>query len=100
MRCPLCCGPVHEAEGGFECQLGPRVDGDRLAGATDLALAEALWMGVQALDNEAEVLRALGDPGGDELADDAEGQKVLLRMFARRHAQRIGGAERTGGAGS
>lgn len=89
MRCPLCSGPVHESGGRFECEVGHRVDGDHLTTAADVGLAEALWMAVQALDNEADVLRAVGDEHGARYADDAERQARQLREFARDHAPRV-----------
>ena len=89
MRCPLCSGPVREVDGGFECEVGHRVGSDRMVRDADLRLAEALWMAVQALDNEADVLRAAGGDEGSRFADDAEQQARLLREFARQHAPRV-----------
>lgn len=89
MRCPLCGGPVHEEGSAYECLVGHRVSGEHLTEYTDLKLSEALWMAVQALDNESDVLRAVGGPDAAGFADDAEAQSKLLREFARRHAPRV-----------
>ena len=89
MRCPLCSGPLHSDDHGFECEVGPRVSGAQLSGATEVQVAEALWMAVAALDNEADVLRTLGGEEGRRYADDAELQARRLREFAQGHAQRM-----------
>ena len=46
-------------------------------------------MAMEALDNEASVLRHLGGDEGRRLADDADGQVSVLRDFARTNAQRL-----------
>lgn len=91
MICPLCGGPVHAAGGEFECEVGHRVDAARLSASSELRLAEALWMAIQALDNEADVLRAVGGTEGARFAEDAERQAADLRAFARDHAPRVHG---------
>ncbi len=89
MRCPLCGGPVHEDDGSYECEIGHRVDAAALLRSTERRLAEALWMAIQALDNEADVLRAVGGADAVGFADAAEKQARLLREFGRRHAPRV-----------
>ena len=89
MLCPLCSGPVHQENGDFVCQVGHRVTAGHMADATELHLAEAMWMAIQALDNEADVLRALGGEKGASFANEAESQAHLLREFARTHAPSV-----------
>jgi hypothetical protein len=86
VRCPLCRGPVHQNEDGFECQVGHKVDAETLRDFTDAELAEALWMAIDALDSEVVVRRALGQ---DRFADQAERQAQALRDFARLHTDEI-----------
>lgn len=87
MRCPLCGGPVHEeGPGRYACEIGHRVAADDLGQHADRRLAEALWMAIEALHNEAEVLRAIASGGDGHLADEADQQAQILRDFARRHA--------------
>ena len=83
MRCPLCNGPVDEGRG----QFGDLVDAGQVRSGIDLRLSEALWMAVQALDNEADMLRVLGGADGERLADEAGAQARRLRDFAARHAR-------------
>jgi hypothetical protein len=73
----------------FECEVGHRVDGERMSEATELEMVQALWMAIQALDNEADVLRALGGEEGAAFADDAERQGRQLREFARQHSRKL-----------
>ncbi|HUR48311.1 MAG TPA: hypothetical protein VMY88_02115 [Acidimicrobiales bacterium] len=80
---------MRESDGAYECQLGHRVTSERLTRSADLKLSEALWMAVQALDNEADVLRVVGGSDAAGFADAAEEQAKLLRDFARRHAPRV-----------
>jgi hypothetical protein len=89
MRCPLCGGPVQSDGDRFACELGHEVGPGELRRFTDHQLAEALWMAVQALDNEAAVLRVLDDADGRRFADEAEAQAALLREFAHHHAPRV-----------
>lgn len=88
MRCPLCSGPVHQDDGAFECEVGHGLDGEELVEASARQLAEALWMAMEALDNEAEVLRAVNGADAGRFADDAARQSQLLRDFARAHIRR------------
>lgn len=85
MRCPLCSGPVHEADERLECEVG----GDEMRRSTDARLAGALWMAIEALDNEAQVLGLLARSSNHRFAEDAASQATLLRDFARRHAARV-----------
>lgn len=89
MRCPLCSGPVHEADGRLECEVGHEVGGDEMRRSTDARLAGALWMAIEALDNEAQVLGLLARSSDHRFAEDAASQATLLRDFARRHAARV-----------
>ena len=90
LHCPLCDGPVHEEEPGrYACAIDHEVGREALERHADLRLAEALWMAIEALDSEAEVLRVVGDGQSAGLADDAEKQAAILREFARRHAGRV-----------
>lgn len=89
MRCPLCSGPVHADAGAFECEVGHRVDSVTLIRDSDLKLAEALRVARQALDNEADVLRAAGGADVQRFADEAEEQAKRLSEFASRHAPRV-----------
>jgi hypothetical protein len=83
----LCGGPVHEADpGGYACEVGHRVGVEDLERHADHRLAEGLWMAIEALHNEAEVVRAVRSEGDGRLADDAEDQARTLPDFARRHA--------------
>jgi hypothetical protein len=100
MRCPLCSGPVHSEDRDFRCEIGHRVGAAELSRSTELELAEALWMAIQALDNEADVLRAIGGERGAQFADDAERQARMLREFAHQHAPRVNDAAEGSGADS
>jgi hypothetical protein len=68
MRCPLCSGQLQDD------QSQPH-------------LSEALWMAIEALETEADMLRLTGD-GDGALADDASAQAELLRQFVRQHGGR------------
>lgn len=89
MHCPLCSGPVRPEGDGFLCEVGHKADRHAVAKHAEFRLAEALWMAVQALDNEAEVLRRLGGAEGRRFADEADGQLRVLRDFARTNAVRL-----------
>ncbi len=89
MRCPLCSGPVREADGRLACEVGHEVAEDDLRESTDARLAEALWMAIEALDSEAQVLGLLGRGSDNRFADDAASQAAMLPDFARRHAGHI-----------
>jgi hypothetical protein len=73
----------------LECAFGHRVDPDDLVKSTELQVSEALWMAIQALDNEADVLRAIGGEEGRPYADDAARQAKLLREFGRANASGV-----------
>lgn len=89
MRCPLCGGPVeNEGPAGFVCETGHRSGSDEVVEHADHRLAQALWMAIEALHNEAAVLRVTAGGGGSHFADEADQQAQLLRVFARRHAAR------------
>lgn len=66
-----------------------QVSDARMVEFTELELVEALWMAIQALDNEADVLRALGGDGAAAFADDAQRQTRQLREFARQHTMHV-----------
>src|SRR5688500_6104059 len=64
VRCPLCGGPVHEADPGrYACEVGHQGGVDDLERHADHRLAEALWTAIEALHNEAEVLPAVRSEG-------------------------------------
>ena len=90
MRCPLCSGPVLD-EGPTQLRaIGHSVEFADTGRSMDARLAEALWMAIEALDSEAEVLRmvnASDDAPG--MAAEAERQAQLLRDFAKRHASPV-----------
>ena len=89
MRCPLCSGPLRPDGDDFVCEVGHKVHPDSVAQDSERRLAEALWMAVQALNNEADLLRRLGDDRGGQVADEADGQARVLREFAHKHALRL-----------
>jgi hypothetical protein len=75
------------------CAVGHELEPDEMVTATTVRLAAALWMAIEALDNEAAVLRIVR--GADQAraeawADEASTQAQLLRDFAQRHAPRRG----------
>jgi hypothetical protein len=86
----LCNGPVHvEPDGEFECAIGHHFDGESMRGGVNLRLSTALWMAIEALDNEATTLRVLeASPDAARWAEEAAEQAQLLRDFARLHAPR------------
>jgi hypothetical protein len=86
MLCPLCGGPVHLEDDELACELGHKISPEEQLRAADHRLAEALWMAVNALDNEAQSFRLLASGDESGFADDAARQADLLRDFARRHA--------------
>jgi hypothetical protein len=91
VRCPLCNGPVHEEGDQLVCAVGHAFDRDDMAGASNLRLAAALWMAIEALDNEATVLKIV--KGTDQLqaeawSEEASNQAQMLREFAQKHAPR------------
>jgi hypothetical protein len=86
VRCPLCSGPVHNEDGEFVCEVGHRVTDDDMAKTTEIQVSEALWMAINALENEAGLLRSLPDGKGMHFADIAETQARQLREFAQGHA--------------
>lgn len=89
MRCPLCSGPVHEVESGFKCAVDHAFNHEEMVEQTNLRLSVALWMAVEALDNEANVLRAAtGHAQAETWADEAAAQARTLRHFASQHAPR------------
>jgi hypothetical protein len=91
MRCPLCNGPVHEEDDDLVCAVGHRFVDAEMLRATNVRLSAALWMAIEALDNEATVLKIV--KGSDQTqaeawAEEATNQAQLLRDFAQRHAPR------------
>jgi hypothetical protein len=91
MRCPLCNGPIHEEGDQLVCAVGHVFEDEEMVHGSNVRLAAALWMAIEALDNEATVLRIV--KGSDQTqaeawAEEATGQAQLLRDFAQRHAPR------------
>ena len=76
MHCPLCGGPVEATDpDAFACAVGHVVASEALERHAELRLAEAMWMAIEALESEAEVLEATGTGGaGTGFAADARGQ--------------------------
>ena len=68
MACPLCSCPVHDVD-------------DEVP-----ALLQAFWLGVEALDTESNMHRALGN---DSLANEAHRDATVLREFANAQALRF-----------
>ena len=89
IHCPLCSGPVHPEGDLFVCEVGHEADPNSVARNAERRIAEALWMAMEALDNESSVLRRLGGDEGRRFADEADGQSRVLRDFARTNAQRL-----------
>lgn len=89
MHCPLCNGPVHEEENGFRCAVGHAFTPEEMVEQTNTRLSVALWMAIEALDNEANVLRrTTGHEQAETWADEAAAQARTLRDFASDHAPR------------
>ena len=87
LHCPLCNGPLRQEGDMFACVIDHKSTSAEVVRHTELRLAEALWMAVEALDSEAMMLRLLSDsPDAVQLAADAEAQRELLRQFGRRRA--------------
>ena len=92
MRCPLCGGPLHVEDGAlFVCERGHQIPAGRLHLTAGTRVTVALWMAIEALESEAEALRALatfGSGDGDgtlRLAEAAEDDARLLRQLAGKH---------------
>jgi hypothetical protein len=91
VRCPLCNGPVHEEGDAFVCAVGHEFHDEEVVQASNVRLSAALWMAIEALDNEATVLKIV--KGSDQTqaeawAEEASNQAQLLRAFAQEHAPR------------
>ena len=89
IHCPLCSGPVHPEGELFVCEVGHKANRDSVARDAEKRLAGALWMAMEALDNESSVLRRLGGAEGQRFADEADSQSRVLREFARTNAIRL-----------
>ena len=90
MQCPLCAGPLHIRDlDRFACERGHEVGANDLRVTTQARVTVAFWMAIEALQTEAEALRALaaaGHPDGTvELADQADKDAMLLREVASAH---------------
>lgn len=84
MRCPLCSGPLHvEDQARFRCERGHDLDPTALRLTVGARVTSALWMGIEALESEAEALRLLAtfedDEGAVALAEQAEQDARTLR---------------------
>jgi hypothetical protein len=91
VRCPLCNGPVHEEGDLLVCAVGHVFEDEQMAHETNVRLAAALWMAIEALDNEATVLKIIKGSDRSQAeawAEEASNQAQLLREFAQRHAPR------------
>ena len=86
IHCPLCSGPVHPEGDTFVCEVGHKADRNSVARHAEMRLAGALWMAMEALENESSVLRRLGGAEGERFADEADSQTRVLRKFARTNA--------------
>lgn len=88
MMCPLCGGPLHlENPDRFVCERSHELDRDEVATLSNARLSMALWMAIEALDNEAEALGLLarGD-SADGRANQAAEDAQILRRIASTHA--------------
>lgn len=92
MTCPLCGAPL-AAEEAFSA-LSERADelpAEELGATAAARVAAAFWMAIEALESEAQALRALAGPplgggvGMDGSAEQAEQDARLLRALGERH---------------
>ena len=85
MQCPLCGGPLRlDHPDTFVCERGHQLVGDGMRSASGNRLSMALWMAIEALETEAQMLRVLGGGAADQddLADRASADARLLRELA------------------
>jgi hypothetical protein len=92
MQCPLCGGPLHIDDAGeFVCERGHGMSPEAMRVAATSRVTQALWMAIEALDSEAQGLRALAGVGLDgadgdvALAAQAESDANVLRKLAGSH---------------
>jgi len=91
MSCPLCGGPLHVADAGqFVCERTHAMDAQQLQVATASRVTLALWSSIEALQSEAEALRAIavaghGDGSTSELAAQADKDALVLRELVLAH---------------
>ena len=87
--------------GRFACERGHALDSNELRQAAATRVTLAFWMAIEALETEAEALRALASDGHRDgnvgLAEQAESDAQVLRKLSTAHVP----PEYTGdGAGS
>ena len=90
MKCPLCGGPLHVDDArDLVCERGHAMDQDQARVAASSRVTTALWMAIEALGSEAEVLRVMADRDGADgnllLAEQAEQDAMVLRKLAGAH---------------
>jgi hypothetical protein len=88
VQCPMCGGPLHLREPGrFVCEREHEMSSDELQRAAEHRVSYAFWMAIEALESEADALRAIAlhSEQSPELADQAEKDARVLRELAVAH---------------
>ena len=100
--CPDCGGTLWQSQDGemlqYQCHVGHRFSGDSLIGAQDEALDQALWTGLRALEESAELRRRMARHARerglvaiarnyDEHAEESEVRAGVIRRVLMPEAQ-------------
>jgi len=95
MQCPLCGGPLRlDRPERFACRRGHELSAGEAQRAATARVSMAVWMAIEALESQAEVLRIMATGSGEvpELAEQADEDARILREIVLAHSDVEGDA--------